>query len=266
MKKEKIIPKSPFPLFETHCHLDKLKEAPLEELLELAHQHGVKKIVTICVNPQQFDEVIAIAESHENLFTTQGVHPHQAIEWNDKARDHLLRNLSHPKVLAIGEIGLDYHYNFSPPDVQRAVFREHLEIAAEHDLPVIIHSREACDDMMAILRSMGPKLKRKGVIHSFSSSLDLAKLAIELDFYLGFNGMITFKNAQDVREALSTTPLNRLLLETDAPYLTPTPFRGRENAPHYLPLVAQMAAEIKDISLQELIETTYKNSQTFFSL
>jgi TatD DNase family protein len=266
MSKTKTLPVSPVGLIETHCHLDKLKAEPLIELIQKAHDYGVEEIVTICVNPAQFDEVIALSLMSERIVTTQGVHPHEARLWTDEADEHLQRNLAHPKVRAVGEIGLDYYYNHSPRDVQIKVFERQLEIAGQHDLPVVIHSRDACEDMIAILKNAGSTLLKKGVVHSFSSSLALAECALEQDFFLGFNGIITFKNAESVRDAVRLAPIEQILLETDAPYLAPTPFRGRENAPHYLPLVALTLCEIKGLEPHEALPVINQKSREFFSL
>jgi TatD DNase family protein len=260
------IPMGLGPFIETHCHLDYLKTHPLPELLDLAQKHGVEKIVTIAVSPQNLQTVIDLAQTHSMVYCTQGIHPHQAKECNKEVLETIERNLSHPKVVAVGEIGLDYHYNHSPRDQQIQVFREHLLMAAAHDKPVVIHSRDADEDMQAILKEFAPVLKRKGVIHSFSSSLSLAKVALECDFYLGFNGIITFRNADLVREAVALAPIERILFETDAPFLTPMPYRGQENGPQYLPFIAQQVAQIKQLSLESLIEQVGRNSRQFFSL
>jgi TatD DNase family protein len=166
--------------------------------------------------------------------------------------------------VAIGEIGLDYHYSKSPHDEQRQAFEEQLQIAIDFNLPVVIHSRDADEDTMAILKNFSSTLKRKGVIHSFTSGLKLAELAIKENFYLGFNGIITFKNAENVRDALRLTPVEKILLETDSPFLTPDPYRGMENAPYYLPFIAEKIAEVKNLELTSVLEHAYKNSIDLF--
>lgn len=266
MGKRAPIPVGLGPFIETHCHLDYLKTHPLPELLKLAAHHGVEKVITISVSPDNLQTVIDLAQEHPMVFCTQGIHPHQAKECNPTVLQTIRENLNHPKVVAVGEIGLDYHYNHSPREQQLKVFREHLIIAAENDKPVVIHSREADEDMMALIKEFAPMLKRKGVIHSFSSSLDLAQVALENNFHLGFNGIITFKNADQVRQAVALAPIDRIIFETDAPFLTPIPYRGEENGPQYLPLIALKIAEIKQIEVQSLIKKVCDNSRQFFSL
>ncbi len=249
---------------ETHCHLDYLKDRPLEETLRLAAEAGVGRIVTIGVDPANLDGVMALAEAHAPVYFSQGIHPHDSKDATDSEWAKITARASHPKMVAVGEIGLDYHYNNSPPDVQRVAFRRQLEIAVATGKPVIIHSRDADDEMAAMLAEFAPRLPRKGVVHSFSSGLELARAAIDLGFYLGFNGMITFPKAENVREAVRLCPLNRILVETDAPFLTPVPHRGKENGPHLLPHVVDKVAEIKGISREEVVQATSQNAQDLF--
>ena len=172
-----------------------------------------------------------------------------------------------PKMVAVGEIGLDYHYNNSPPEVQRSVFERQLQLACDLDLPVVIHTREADEDTRAILRNFSSKLKRKGVVHSFTSSIELAEFVLTEGFYIGFNGIITFKKAENVQEVVKITPPERILFETDSPFLTPVPHRGKENAPFYLPFVAAKIAELKCLDLEELKKLVLNNSlDCFFKL
>lgn len=266
MSKARVIPQFNTPLVETHCHLDRLKELPLEETLKAAGDLSVEQIITIAVEPENLETVIKLTEQHALVFGSQGIHPHDARQMTPACFEQIKQALKHPKIVAVGEIGLDYHYNHSPRDTQIQVFEQQLELAAHHDKPVIIHARDADDDMIALLKSFAPTLKRKGVIHSFSSGLRLAEVALELDFYLGFNGMLTFKKAELVREACALAPVDRLLAETDAPYLTPAPFRGKENGPQYLPLVVEAIAQIKQRSPEEIAPVLTANSRQLFSL
>jgi TatD DNase family protein len=254
------------PIIETHFHLDYLKAHSHEEILDLCAKQNIEKMITIAVSPDNLDTVINIAEKHPQVFTTQGIHPHNAKDWNDEVKNKILLNIKNKKVVAIGETGLDYHYNKSPREVQIKSFEEQLQIAVDHNLPVVIHTRDADADTAAIIKNFAPKLKRKAVIHSFTSGLELAKLAIELNFYIGFNGIITFKNATNVRDALELTPLENILLETDAPFLTPDPYRGVENAPYYLPFVARKIAEVKNTTIEQVLTLAYKNSKKLFNL
>ena len=238
---------------------------PLEEILSQAGANGVEKIITIAVEPDNFDKVKEIAEAHDNVFYSQGIHPHDAKLSTPEAMRTIKDRTKETKMLAVGEIGLDYHYDNSPRDKQREVFKEQLQIAIDTNKPVIIHSRDADEDTIEILSEYAPKLKRKGVIHSFTSGEGLAKKALELGFYLGFNGIITFKNAQNVRVIVSLCPLDRILLETDSPFLTPIPHRGKENAPFHLPFILEKIAEIKELSPTEVETQCYQNSIDLFS-
>ena len=253
-----------YKIIETHCHLDYLKEKPLVETLQEAKESGVEKIITISVEPDNFDAAMELAEQNEEVYFTQGTHPHDAKFSTDESLRMTKERSSHPKFVAVGEIGLDYHYNHSPQETQIKVFKEQLEIAIETKLPVVIHSREADEDMMAILSEYAPRLEKKGVIHSFSSGEELAKKALELGFYLGFNGILTFKKAQNVRDIVEICPLDKLLLETDAPFLTPVPYRGKENSPAKLKYILEKIAEIKQVSPKEIEETCYQNSLDLF--
>jgi len=263
-KKKRDIPIFEYPIFETHCHLDYLKDRTNGETIALSQEKGINKFITISVSPDNLDRVIEIAKEHEDVYCTQGLHPHEAKFWNDEVESKILNNLSYEKVVAIGEIGLDFHYNNSPKEKQMKAFKRQLQIASEKNLPVVIHSRDADPETIAVLEEMAPKLKKKGVIHSFTSGPELAKKAIELGFCLGFNGIITFKNAQEVRDIVALTPIDRILLETDSPFLTPTPYRGQENGPHFLPFIAEKIAEINGISINEALQKTYQNSSDLF--
>ncbi len=266
MASDKPIPLLSSALIETHCHLDSLKEGPIAELLEKTRQQGIEQLITISTSPENYDTVLEYAKTYPDVYCTQGVHPHSASQWSTAASEHLIRNAAHSKVVAIGEIGLDYHYYYSTKEQQIVAFKEQLEIAIKLDLPVVIHSRDADEDMEEILNEMAPRMNKKGVIHSFTSGEQLARTALALGFHLGFNGIITFNNAQNVRDVLKLTPLDKILFETDAPYLTPTPYRGRPNAPFYLPMVALKVAEVKEIKLEELLPIVHQNSQTLFGL
>ena len=251
-------------IFETHCHLDYLKENTLKDVFEKSAVAGVNKFLTIAVEPDNYDVVRELSERFENVFYTQGTHPHDAKLMNDEAYKKIRERASDPKMLAVGEIGLDYHYDNSPRETQKEVFSKQLQLASELNKPVVIHSRDADLDTMDILDLHVRKLERKGVIHSFTSGPELAQFAIDRDFYLGFNGIITFKSAKEVRAIVKMTPLKNILLETDAPFLTPVPHRGKENAPFYLPHIAEKIAEIKEVSIDEVITQCYQNSMALF--
>lgn len=250
--------------FETHAHLDYLKEFSLEEILQKSHTAGVDKIITIAVDPNNQDEALSLAHKYDEIYCTQGLHPHEAKFWDESLEKKIRKNLKFPKVKAIGEIGLDYHYDNSPRDIQRQVFEAQLQIVIDSELPVVIHTREAEEDTQAILKNFLPLMKKRGVIHSFTSSENLANFALQEGFYLGFNGIVTFKAAENVRDVLRITPIDRILLETDCPFLAPIPFRGRENQPFYIPYIAKKVAETKCLAVEDLAAQLWNNAEKVF--
>lgn len=265
-KKRREIPHYQQPIIETHFHLDYLKEVTAEDILSAARDVGVERFMTIAVQPDNMPTALSLAERYDDVYATLGVHPHEAELFNDATDGYIQTHAINPKVVAVGEIGLDYFYDHCDRDVQKRVFQRQLQLAIDCQLPVVIHTREADDDTIAILKEYAPQMPKKGVVHSFTSGLELAAIAVELGFCLGINGIVTFNKADNVREVVKQTPLESLLLETDAPYLTPVPYRGVENAPKYLPFVAEKIAEVKNIDVEAVLATTYQNSlRTFFS-
>ena len=264
MSKKRPIPTFKTPLIETHCHLDYLKDHKITDVLEQSQSLGIEKLITIAVSPNNLDAVLDIAKEYDNVWTTQGVHPHEAKDFSSSVETKIRQNAIHSKVVSIGEIGLDYHYNNSPKKDQISAFENQIKIAIDLDLPIVIHTREADEDTQTLLKEYASDLKRKGVIHSFTSGRTLAEFCLDQGFYLGFNGICTFKNAHNVREIISITPVNQLLLETDSPFLTPVPYRGRENAPVYLPFVAEKVAEVKTLMVDDLLKQVYQNSNNLF--
>lgn len=258
------IPQLAGKIIETHCHLDYLSGEELVSTLSKSRAVGVEKIITIAVSKDNQAVVRNIAESDRDVWCTQGLHPHEAEAWTPDFNHELRSNTGHHKVVAVGEIGLDYYYEHANPETQIAAFEGQLAIAVDCDKPVVIHTREAEDDTKAVLSAVSGSLRRKGVIHSFTSSLDLAEFCLNDGYYLGFNGIATFKNAENVRNVIRHTPIERILLETDAPYLTPVPYRGVPNAPFYLPFIAQTVADLKHVSVEELLSITYQNSLDCF--
>ncbi len=251
-------------LIETHCHLDYLNEIDLSRALALAATVGIDRIITIAVSPENLDTVLALAAEHEQVWATQGIHPHEAQAYDDQVHAKIKTQCQSEKVLAVGEIGLDYYYDHSDRRAQRVAFERQLEIAKSQQLPVVIHSRDADEDMLAILREHAPELRKKGVIHSFTSGPKLAEEALSMGFYLGFNGIVTFKNAHNVRAIVELTPIEHIVLETDSPYLTPVPYRGKPNAPHLLGLVAAQIAAIKHMPVESCLQTVRANSLRLF--
>ncbi|MBW0147805.1 TatD family hydrolase [Marinobacter arenosus] len=264
-KKRREIPVFDHPIIETHCHLDYLKDRPLEDTLDQSQRVNIEKVITIAVSADNLARVRELSQVAPWVYGTQGIHPHEAESYSDAAEAEIRAHASDDKIVAVGEIGLDYFYDNADRDVQREVFRRQLQIACDHDRPVVIHSREADDDTIAILREFEDTLSRRGVIHSFTSGPGLARYALDQGWCLGFNGITTFKKAENVRDIVRMSPIEQILLETDAPFLTPVPYRGRENAPFYLPFVAEKIAEVKELPLAEVLSKTYQNSlRTFF--
>lgn len=251
-------------IIETHCHLDYLSGAELESTMAKARSVGVERVITIAVSRDNQRVVKDIAARYDDVWCTQGLHPHEAVTWDNEFNDDLKHCARDTKVVAVGEIGLDYYYEHSDPKTQIQAFEAQLDVAIDLEKPVVIHTRDAERDTKAVLGNSASHLVAKGVIHSFTSSLNLAEFCLAEGFYLGFNGIATFKNADNVREVIRKTPMNRILLETDAPYLTPVPYRGVPNAPYYLPFIAETIAELKEVSTDELLATVHQNSLDCF--
>lgn len=263
-KKRREIPNFGFPIIETHCHLDYLDDDSIAATLENARAVGVDRCITIAVSPGNLQTVMEISQQFDQVWGTQGIHPHDAEQFNADVEARIRENLDSDKILAVGEIGLDYYYDHADRNIQRRVFETQLQIAVDADMPVVIHTREAEADTEAILRNFQHALRQKGVIHSFTSSPELATFCLEQGFHLGFNGITTFNKADNVRDVVRITPLERILLETDAPYLTPVPYRGRPNAPCYLPFIAEKIAEVKQVAVASLLQQVYNNSEQVF--
>ncbi|MCP5326389.1 MAG: TatD family hydrolase [Oceanospirillaceae bacterium] len=262
--KKRDIPVFNHPIIETHCHLDYLKENALADILTQCAKANVERVITIGVSPDNLASVLQLTEAAHNIYGTLGVHPHDAEKFTAETATFIREQATAAKIVAIGEIGLDYYYEHSDRKTQQTVFETQLQIACDLNLPVVIHSREADEDTRAILQNFSGSLKRKGVIHSFTSGIELAQFAINDGFCLGFNGICTFPKADNVREIIRITPAENILLETDSPYLTPVPFRGRENAPFYIPFVAEHVAQVKEMDIETLLPVVYQNSLRVF--
>jgi TatD DNase family protein len=259
-------------LIDTHVHLDFGQfDRDRDAVLARAWQAGVAAIVTIGIDLETSRAAVALAEGDERIFATVGFHPHDA-KTADAAALAKLRELArHPRVVAVGEMGLDFYRDRSPRDVQRHVFDQQLHIAAELGKPVVIHDRQAHAETLEILRqwvaeSQPEPCKYRGVFHCFSGDLALAQAAIELGFFIGVDGPITYRNARKLPAIVKALPLDRLLVETDAPFLTPHPHRGQRNEPAYVRLVAQKVANLKNLPLEEIARTTTANAQILFRL
>ncbi len=253
-------------LIDSHCHLDYLeRDEDLDEVIGRARQAGVGALITICTRLCEFDRVRAIAERYEEVYCSVGVHPHEAEGEGQRSPGRLVELAGHPKVVGIGETGLDYHYEHSPRARQRESLRVHIRAARQAGLPLIVHSREADADMIEILREAYAQGAFTGVLHCFTGGPELARAALELGLYLSAAGIVTFKKADALRATLAEVPLERLLIETDAPYLAPVPKRGRRNEPAYLVHTAAALAALKDVPMEELVRVTGDNVLRLFA-
>lgn len=252
-------------LVDSHCHLDFPDFAgDLDGVIERARLAGVGCMLTIGTHVARFDGVLAIAERYGPVFCSVGVHPHEAAKAPDLTAEHLVRMAArHPKIVAFGESGLDFHYDYSPRDVQERLFRTHIAAARQSGLPLIVHTREADAETLAILGEEQARGPFAGLIHCFSTSRALAEGAIALGMYVSISGIVTFKRADELRGIVRDLPLDRLLVETDAPYLAPVPQRGRRNEPAFTAHTAACVAGVKDVPPETLAERTTEN---FFRL
>ncbi|NVD41423.1 TatD family hydrolase [Ensifer sp. HO-A22] len=253
-------------LIDTHCHLDFPDfEAERDAIIERARAAGVGQMITISTRVKRFDTILAIAEAYPNVFCSVGTHPHNADEELDITADDLVRLSAHPKVVAIGEAGLDYFYDNAPRDAQAEGLRRHIAAARETGLPLVIHSRSADDDMAAILTEETGKGAFPFLLHCFSSGPELARIGVELGGYVSFSGILTFPKSEELREIAKTVPHDRMIVETDAPYLAPKPFRGKRNEPAYVAHTAEILADTIGVSKDEIAEITTENAFRIFS-
>ena len=253
-------------LVDSHCHLDFPDFGPeVDEVVARAHAAGVGLMVTISTKVSAFDRVKAVAERFPHVFCTVGIHPHEAASEPETDTATLVEFAKHPKVVGIGETGLDYFYEHSPREAQQRNFRAHIAAARETGLPLIVHTRDADADTARILDEEMEEGAFPGLLHCFSSGPELAEKAIKLGLYVSFSGIVTFKNAESLRETAATVPMDRLLVETDAPYLTPVPKRGKRNEPGFVVHTAAKLAEIKGVSTEALAEATTANFLRLFS-
>jgi TatD DNase family protein len=253
-------------LVDSHCHLDFPDFADeIDAVVARAKAAGVSTLVTISTRVRQLDRVLAIAERFDNVFCSVGTHPHNAHEELDVDADTLVRLAAHPKVVAIGEAGLDYHYDNAPRAAQRAGLLTHIAAARTTGLPLVIHAREADDDLGAILVEESGKGAFPAVMHCFSSGRGLAETAISLGHYVSFSGILTFKNAENLREIARDLPADRVLVETDAPYLAPVPHRGRRNEPAFVAETAASLAALRGIDAAAMAEQTTANFHRLFA-
>jgi len=259
-------------LIDTHCHLNFHKyNDDRDAVMERAKEAGVNRVIIPAIDLETCHESLALADQYEGIFVAVGIHPNSTATFDADMLNAVRDFASHEKVVSIGEIGLDYYWDKSPKDIQRTSFEQQLEIASELELPVIIHNRDASEDTMDVLEAWASALpdslkNRPGVMHSFSASPEIAERALAIGFYLGFTGPITFKKAQDLRDVAQTVPLDRILVETDGPFLTPHPYRGKRNEPAYVQYMTEKLAELHNISYDEMAQHTTDNAVHLFNL
>lgn len=263
------------PLVDTHAHLDLSQfDEDLDQVVDRATSEGVTRIITIGFDLDSSRQAVALTNSYPNLWACVGIHPHQASQANLEVLNSLRHLSKHPKVVAIGETGLDYYRDRSPRDVQRRVFRQELDLAVEVGKPVVIHDRAAHQDIMHIIRAWAEDVRSSngklqpplGVVHCFSGDLTMAEELFDLGFCISIAGPVTFPNARRLQELVSRLPLERLLIETDCPFLSPHPYRGKRNEPANVKLIAEKIAEIRSMSLEEVSQITTENASRVFRL
>jgi TatD DNase family protein len=255
-----------FQLVDSHCHLDRIDLEPfdnsLDKALNAANELKVGHFLCVAINCDNQQDVLKVAESRDDISASVGIHPLYTKGQNvDKA--YLCEQAKHPKVVAIGETGLDYYYDSESAEQQRGLFRTHVQAAVETNLPLIIHTRDARKDTLDILREEGAD-KVGGVLHCFTESLEMAQEAMTMGFYVSFSGIVTFKNAEELREVAKKIPANRILVETDSPYLTPVPYRGKPNSPRHVVDVAKCLAEVRGESYELICQQTTDNFYRLF--
>ena len=252
-------------LIDSHCHLDRLDLTPFDGSLDRALAHAaeldVKKVLCISVDAANIKTVLDLAERYPNVYASVGQHPSE--DEPSLAAEQLIELAKHPKVIAIGETGLDYHYEYTSADFQKERFITHIEVANKTEKPLIIHTRAAQEDTLSILREYQVS---RAVFHCFTESLEMAMAGIEMGLYISFSGILTFKNAESLREVAKQIPLERILVETDAPYLTPVPYRGKPNCPGYTRYVAELLAELRQIPYSTVAKQTTQNFCDLFQL
>ena len=251
-------------IVDSHCHLDYDGLADhLPDVLQRCDAAGVGLVLSISSRVKQFPRLLALAEAHENVFCTVGTHPHNAHEELDVTVADLVRLTNHTKVVGLGEAGLDYHYDLSPRDAQMTGFRNHIAAARETGLPLVIHTRQAEDDTARVLEEEMKRGAFKAVLHCFTSQQWLAERGVELGLYVSFSGILTYKNAEDLRATAKVLPIDRLLVETDAPFLAPIPYRGKDNEPSFVVKTLEQLANVRGISRDAMAHNTSNN---FFRL
>jgi TatD DNase family protein len=253
-------------LFDTHVHLNAEQfNEDLEEVISRAKETGVGKMVVVGFDRPTIERAMELVERYDFLYASIGWHPVDAIDMTDEDLVWIEELSNHPKVVALGEMGLDYHWDKSPKEIQKDVFRKQIHLAKKVKLPIVIHNRDATQDIVDILREEGAE-EVGGIMHCFSGSPEIAQECVDMNFYISLGGPVTFKNAKKPKEVAKEIPLERLLIETDCPYLAPHPNRGKRNEPAYVKLVAEQIAELKGISLEEVEAATTENANKLFNI
>lgn len=253
-------------IFDTHTHLNVEQFFDKEqEEINLAHEMGVVKMNIVGFDDETIQRSLELSKEYDELYSTIGWHPTEAGTYTQEVEDKIVTNLSIPKVIALGEIGLDYHWMTAPKERQIEVFKRQIQLSKEHNLPFVVHTRDALEDTYEVIKEVGVG-PRGGIMHSYSGSLEMAQKFVELGMMISFSGVVTFKKATDVQEAAQGLPLDKILVETDAPYLAPVPKRGRENKTAYTRYVVEKIAELRGLSVEELAQATYENAMRIFDL
>lgn len=252
--------------FDTHVHLNAEQfEEDVQEVIDRALSEGVKNMVVVGFDRPTITKAMELVEKYDFLYASVGWHPVDAIDMTDEDLQWIEELSAHTKVVALGEMGLDYHWDKSPKEIQKEVFRKQIRLAKKVGLPIVIHNREATADIVEILKEEDAS-EVGGIMHCFSGSAETAKECVDMNFYISLGGPVTFKNAKKPKEVAGIIPLDKLLIETDCPYLAPHPYRGKRNEPSYVTLVAQQIAEIKEISVEEVARATTENAKKLFGI
>ena len=251
-------------LIDTHAHLDDESMGNTENLVKQADESGVKYIIAPGVDLDSSLKVRDLADRFPGVYFAAGLHAHDASKFIERDLLQIKKMLTHKKAVAVGEIGLDYHYDFSPRSIQRHVLKRYLDLAVKIGKPVILHCREAEEDLFSILKEYDDKIR--GVIHCYTGGVEWAEKFVKIGFYIGFTGVITFKKSESIREVVKTVPSHRLLTETDAPYMTPVPYRGKINQPANVRIVAEKIAEVKGMTLEQMERTFLENASACFGV
>lgn len=253
-------------LFDTHAHLNvKQFEKDEAEVIQRAKEHGVSKIAVVGFDEETIEKAFELSEKYEEIYPIIGWHPTEAGSYSDEVEEKLIELLQKDKVIAMGEMGLDYHWMEDPKEVQIEAFKRQIRVAKSLDLPIVVHNRDSTEDVYQVLKEekIGPA---GGIMHSFNLTPEWQEKFLDLGMHISFSGVLTFKNAPEVKESAKVTPLDKILIETDSPYLSPTPYRGKRNEPSYVRFVAEELAELRGSSVAEIADLTTKNAEKLFKL